>query len=184
MFKATTQRIEEWVKLYEEGYGYTNIANMYNVSRHTVSKYLKAMNLKRSKQLVRIPHTINTKMVNEWIELVKNKTMNSYEIALKYGVGRETVLRYVYMFGYKFTRNIAHRQFYNTMICLYDKYDTLVYCFENAYEMSKKLNRSYGGIQSIISRCRHGKNKGKIIIKGVKYRIELIEKENDDEKEN
>lgn len=181
MNKITEAMLDEWVKLYEEGYYYTDIANIYNVSRHTVTNYLKPMNLKHLKKRIKIPQSISMKMINEWIELVKNKTMNSYEIALKYGVGRGTVIKYVYMFGYTFSRNIAHRQVYNTMICLYDKNDTLVYCFDNIYEMSKKLNRSYDGLQSAISRYRNGKSKGNIFIKGVKYQIELIAKENEDE---
>lgn len=175
MRKITTNTVDEWVKLYQEGETCVAIARKYNVSRYTVSKYLKSRNIEIVKS--RLPKsytTITTTMINQWIEHCKNREMTSEEIAQKYGVNRTTVVKYVNMLGYNFTRNIRHRQTYDVTICLYDENGSLAYCFDNAYEMSQKTGKKYDSIQSTLSRLRQG-IKHKMRINNQWYQIELID---------
>lgn len=181
MSKITEKMVDEWVALYQTGQESCNtIARKYNVYRETVRQYLKKRGIERSRYYHKYK-TITMKMIKEWIELYNTGDMNSEDIAIKYGVASITVRKYLKDFGITFSKKTHHKQNYNEIICLYDKNEQLAYCFDSAYEMSKKTGKSYSGILSTLSRYRTGQLSGRMLINGSKYQIRLIEKENEDE---
>lgn len=181
-YKITEKMIDEWVELYKTNETCASIARKYNVGRASVSKYLKARGVKilqRKKGIV--GKKITMSMVKEWIEFAQKGELNAPDVAKEYGVSDQIVKYYVRMYGYRFSRNTHHRPKYDHIICLYDKNEQLAYCFDSAYEMSKKTGKSYNGILSTLSRYRKGQLSGRMLINGNKYQIRLIDKENEDE---
>lgn len=181
-YKITEQMIDEWVELYQTNETCASIARKYNVGKASVSKYLKSRGVKilpRKKGIV--GKKITMSMVKEWIEFAQKGELNAPDVAKEYGVSEQIVKYYVRLYGYRFSRNTHHRPTYDQIICLYDKNEQLAYCFDSAYEMSKKTGKSYSGILSTLSRYRRGKSSGKIRLNKKTYQIRLIDKEVEDE---
>lgn len=179
--KITKEMIDEWVELYKSGKeNCSSIARQYNVSRSWVYQTLRKHGVEISGRKKKMLNNITMKMIKEWISEKEENNSNCREIADKYGVSEPIVYKTLTSMGYKFSRNTHHSQIYNELICLYDEYDQLAYCFDSVYEMSKKTGKSYSTIQSNISRYRKKIRSGKIRINNKIYQIRLIEKENED----
>lgn len=94
--------IKRWIELYKQGIPTLEIAKRSGVSQCTVYRYL-------DEACVLIKQNVITyKMVKEWIDLYKTGNVNCRWIAKKYGVARDTVARYLHMYGVKTSRKVPH----------------------------------------------------------------------------
>lgn len=101
--KIKEKLIERWIELYKQGISTAEIAKRSGVSPSFVYKHLdKADVIKRRNT------NITLKMVKEWIELYKTGNVNCCSIARKYNVSRQTVFKYLHLYGIKTSRKVFH----------------------------------------------------------------------------
>ena len=167
----TTQMIKEWIKLYQSGLSTCRIAKQYGASQHAVWTNLEKRGvLKRER-----------KDVKEWIRLYVEENETASSIGRKYGVSRDTVRYHLTQNGVKLSKkNARHGLVYDQTICLYDKNETLRYCFENVYEMVDELDMTYKQIHIRLSNIRHGRTKS-ILLNNKRYTVAFIDNNEEDD---
>lgn len=91
---------EDWITLHQLGVPCTKIAKVYKVRYGTVRNHLEECGVFKREVV-----EVTLKQVDEWIKLYKtgNETVSS--IANKYNVSRNTISKYLTMFGIEIYRN-------------------------------------------------------------------------------
>ncbi|QHA92251.1 hypothetical protein [Bacillus sp. N1-1] len=82
--------VDEWIKLYEEGYSTIQIADKYRLNQHLVYEYLReaGINFRGAQPFQRF-----SMYLEEWIEL-KKKGVSLKDIAATYNTTRQSVASY------------------------------------------------------------------------------------------
>lgn len=100
--KIKERLIERWIELYKQGISTLEIAKRSGVSQCTVYRCLDEACV-----LIK-QNVITNKMVKEWLDLYKTGNVNCRWIAKKYGVARDTVAKYLHIYGVKTSRKVPH----------------------------------------------------------------------------
>ena len=88
---SPTEKGLMYLKYHKEGMSHQDIADMFGISKSSVTKYIHLVNEDRKKYKPKIPQ----EMIDEWKRLRTEKGWTHDEIAEAYGYHKSTIVRYV-----------------------------------------------------------------------------------------